>query len=168
MFSEALPEGTLGSTYLLHVSSTTSTSPKGSPYQEDLELRQDPYLNLLLQYSYAVQFDNMAGWFTSTSQLDEQIERATSSSLCAISHQAVRAVENLLTYEREDIALNLEISDLIRSKAVGSKEGMRSLKRRIGNKNPNTQLSALSVSLAAQLQQLGHLLIYIYSLQIHA
>ena len=88
----------------------------------------------------------MAGWFASSSQIEEQVQKATESSLYETASFNASSYMLSRFASREDIALNLEISDVIRSKTVNAKEAMRSLKRRIGHKNPNIQLSALNVS----------------------
>ena len=53
---------------------------------------------------------------------------------------------NLPFPQSEDIALNLEITDMIRSKAVLPKPAMQSLKRRIADQNGRVKMYAISVS----------------------
>ncbi|KAG5460831.1 MAG: hypothetical protein BJ554DRAFT_7073 [Olpidium bornovanus] len=69
-------------------------------------------------------------WFGGggSNQFDELVERATSE---------------LLPQGQEDLALNLEVCDLVRSKQVQPKDAARALRKRLGHKNPNVQLLAL-------------------------
>jgi len=57
-----------------------------------------------------------------------------------------KATSELIPKDHDDITLNLDISDQIRSKKVVAKDAMRALKRRITHSNPNVQLLALNVS----------------------
>ncbi|KAG0233961.1 Vacuolar protein-sorting-associated protein 27 [Actinomortierella wolfii] len=73
----------------------------------------------------------MSSWLWGTSPVDDLVDKATSENLPAGS---------------EDLALNLEICDQIRSKQVTPKDACRALKRRIGHSNPNVQLLALNLT----------------------
>ncbi|KAF7306314.1 Vacuolar protein sorting-associated protein 27 [Mycena indigotica] len=73
----------------------------------------------------------LSNWLWGVSQLDEAVDKATSE---------------LLPAGMEDIALNLEICDQIRSKSVSAKDAMRALKRRLNHTNPNVRNLALGLT----------------------
>ncbi|KAJ3409465.1 Vacuolar protein-sorting-associated protein 27 [Chytridiales sp. JEL 0842] len=68
--------------------------------------------------------------FLFTNPFDDIVEKATSENLPVGS---------------EDLVLNLDIADKVKSKEVPPKDAVRSLKKRINHKNPNVQLLALKV-----------------------
>lgn len=74
---------------------------------------------------------SISSWLWGISQLDDAVDKATSE---------------LIPNGSEDVALNLEICDQIRSKSAPAKDAMRALKRRLNHKNPNVQLLALGLT----------------------
>ncbi|KAL7422807.1 Vacuolar protein-sorting-associated protein 27 [Cryptotrichosporon argae] len=73
------------------------------------------------------------GWGASVNpQFEELVEKACSPL-------------NLPFPQSEDIATNLEVSDMVRSKAVLPKPAMQSLKRRVASKNGRVQMYALNL-----------------------
>ncbi|KAF9581322.1 Vacuolar protein-sorting-associated protein 27, partial [Lunasporangiospora selenospora] len=87
-------------------------------------------------------------WLWSISPIDELIDKATSENLPAGT---------------DDLALNLEICDQIRSKRVSPKDAAKALKRRISHKNPNVQLLALGLTDVCAKNGGQHLLVEVTS-----
>lgn len=95
----------------------------------------------------------ISNWFWGSSQLDEAVGESLRLLKWFDAYSeghTDKATSELLPAGSEDIALNLEICDQIRSKSVPAKDAMRALKRRLNHKNPNVQLLTLSVRIPTE------------------
>jgi growth factor-regulated tyrosine kinase substrate len=57
-----------------------------------------------------------------------------------------KATSEFMPSGEENLGLQLDISDDIRSKKISAKEAVQAMKKRLGHKNPNVQLATLSVN----------------------
>lgn len=55
------------------------------------------------------------------------------------------ATSEMIPNAQSDLAKNMDICDIIRSRNVNARDAVRSLKRRLLNSNPNVQLLTLGV-----------------------
>ncbi|EIW86229.1 ubiquitin binding protein [Coniophora puteana RWD-64-598 SS2] len=93
----------------------------------------------------------ISNWLWGTSQLDEAVvccegARKARRGEAELTWCIDKATSELIPSGTEDVALNLEICDQIRSKSVSARDAMRALKRRLNHKNPNVQLLALGLT----------------------